>query len=137
MHKNDSDVSMIHSSLVYFEMEITSLISEEALISTTSRRKRYPKKAVLRLEMIYKKNRKALKELQVKTEKRKIDLSDLNVEPSKDVATLLEVTSKKMKENQDDVINKREKVNRIVDAFKMLKNVEDAAKINEEVMSKS
>ena len=49
----------------------------------------------------------------------------------------MEVTSKKMKENQDDVINKREKVNRIVDAFKMLKNVEDAAKINEEVMSKS
>ena len=91
----------------------------------------------MRLEMIYKKNRKALKELQVKTEKRKIDLSDLNVEPSKEVATLLEVTSKKLKENQDDVINKREKVNRIVDAFKMLKNVEDAAKINEEVMSKS
>ena len=45
-------------------------------MSTTIRRKRYSKKAVLLLEMICKKNRKALKELQVKTEKRKIDLSD-------------------------------------------------------------
>lgn len=87
--------------------------------------------------MIYKKNRKSLKELKVKTEKRKIDLSDFDAQPSKDVATLLNVTSKKLKENQADVINKREKVNRIVDAFKILKNVEDAAKINEEVMSKS
>ena len=87
--------------------------------------------------MIYKKNRKSLKELKVKTEKRKIDLSDFDAHPSKDVATLLNVTSKKLKENQADVINKREKVNRIVDAFKILKNVEDAAKINEEVMSKS
>ena len=87
--------------------------------------------------MIYKKNRKSLKELKVKTEKRKIDLSDFDAQPSKNVATLLNVTSKKLKENQADVINKREKVNRIVDAFKILKNVEDAAKINEEVMSKS
>ena len=87
--------------------------------------------------MIYKKNRKSLKELKVKTDKRKIDLSDFDVQPSKNVASLLNVTSKKLKENQADVINKREKVNRIVDAFKILKNVEDAAKINEEVMSKS
>ena len=87
--------------------------------------------------MIYKKNRKSLKELKVKTEKRKIDLSDFDAQPSKNVATLLNVTSKKLKENQADVINKREKVNRLVDAFKILKNVEDAAKINEEVMSKS
>ena len=107
------------------------------MISTTSRRKRYPKKAALRLEMIYKKNRKSLKELTVKTEKRKIDLSDLNVQPNKDIATLFDVTSKKLKQNQDDVINKREKVNRLVDAFKILKNVEDAAKINDEVMAKS
>ena len=91
----------------------------------------------MRLEMIYKKNRKSLKELKVKTEKRKIDLSDFDAQPSKNVATLLNVTSKKLKENQADVINKREKVNRLVDAFKILKNVEDAAKINEEVMSKS
>ena len=107
------------------------------MLSTTSRRKRYPKKAAQRLEMIYKKNRKSLKELKVKTEKRKIDLSDFDVQPKEDVATLFDVTAKKLKENQDDVINKREKVNRIVDAFKILKNVEDAAKINEEVMSKS
>ena len=124
-------------SLLYLETWVTLSISEEALLSTTSRRKRYPKKAAQRLEMIYKKNRKSLKELKVKTEKRKIDLSDFNVQPKKDVATLFDVTAKKLKENQDDVINKREKVNRIVDAFKMLKNVEDAAKINEEVMSKS
>ena len=50
---------------------------------------------------------------------------------------LFDVTSKKLKQNQDEVINKREKVNRIVDAFKILKNVEEAAQINEEVMAKS
>ena len=87
--------------------------------------------------MIYKKNRKSLQELQVKSEKRKIDLSDINVEPNKSMTELFDITSKKLKQNQDEVIKKREKVNRIVDAFKILKNVEEAAQINEEVMAKS
>ena len=78
-------------------------VSEEALIITTSRRKRYPKKAAFKLEMIYKKNRKSLQELQVKSEKRKIDLSDINVEPNKSLTELFDATSRKLNQTKSSI----------------------------------
>ena len=100
---------------------------------TVGRRKRYPKKAAKILEMTYNKNRKSLSELQVKTEKGKIDLSKLEVN-GQDLTESYETVSKKLKLCQDKMIDNKDKANRIVDAYKILKNVEDAAQVKNEVM---
>ena len=103
------------------------------MLRTVGRRKRYPKKAAKILEMTYNKNRKSLRELQVKTEMGKIDLSKIGVN-SRDLAESYETVAKKLKQCQDKVINNKDKANRIVDAYKILRNVEEAATLKDEVM---
>ena len=103
------------------------------MLRTIGRRKRYPKKAAKILEMTYNKNRKSLRQLQVKTEKGKIDLSKIEIN-GQDLAESYESVAKKLKQCQDKVMDNKDKANRIVDAYKILKNVEEAATLKDEVM---
>ena len=89
------------------------------------------------MEMIYKKNRKSLKELKVvMDDKRKIDLSDVKVDNS-DLEQDCETVSKKLKLTQDNFEESKKKAQRLVDAYKMLSNVEEAAKAHEELFAKA
>ena len=89
------------------------------------------------MEMIYKKNRKSLKELKVvMDDKRKIDLSDVKVDNS-DLEQDCETVSKKLKLTQDNFEESKKKAQRLVDAYKMLNNVEEAAKAHEELFAKA
>ena len=86
------------------------------------------------LEMIYKKNRQSLKEIQVNTGKRKLDLSGINDSSDNFMECFADV-SKKLKETQNRVVETKDKAMRLLDAFMIMKNVEEAVKVKEEVMN--
>ena len=109
------------------------MIVEEALLRTVGRRKRYPKKASTILEMVYKKNRKSLKELRVVSEKRKVELN-IVVTDNDNLAEDCERVMKKLKTSQDNVLETKNKAGRLVEAFKIMKNVEAASKADDKVM---
>ena len=88
------------------------------------------------LEMIYKKNRQSLKEIQVNTGKRKVDLSGINDSSDNFMECFADV-SKKLKETQNRVVETKDKATRLLDAFMIMKNVEEAVKVKEEVMNKT
>ena len=105
-------------------------------MSVASRRKRYPKKAAMILEMIYKKNRKSLKELKVDLgDKRKLYYGDIDVD-NQELVESYETASKYLKQGQLEDVENKEKAQRVVEAFRILKNAEEAAKVNDEVMNK-
>ena len=88
------------------------------------------------LEMIYKKNRQSLKEIQVNTGKRKLDLSGIHDSSDNFMECFADV-SKKLKETQNRVVETKDKATRLLDAFMIMKNVEEAVKVKEEVMHKT
>ena len=101
---------------------------------TVSRRKKYPAKASMILEMIYKKNRKSLKDLKVKTEKQKVDMSGVS-DDTEDIRNSLAEVEKRLKSSQAMASETKNKASRLVEAFKIMKNVEEAARVHDEVMS--
>ena len=102
------------------------LIVDDALLSVTSRRKRYPQKGARILRSVYSHNRKSLKDLKINVNKRKLDVIETKENKYSDME-LYESAAKKVKLCQNKVFANEDKTSRLNDAFKILKSAEEAS----------
>ena len=103
----------------------------------TRRRGRYPAKGAKILQSVCSMNKKSLQELKVSTlGKHKLELSEVkeNDETSEE---FYESAAKRLKSWQTKVSTNMEKSKRIAEAFKIMKNAEDASATREAVVGPS